>query len=79
MRDDPMGNVIDLNVERWGVGVFNEAGLSVRVSSKGNVAFVIDETMSSPTCSGFEVKLTMEQMMRLGEVLSAAYKGDDDG
>ena len=59
-------NVIRLFDERWVEGVFEESGVKVDVSSKGRVRFSGNAT------------LTMEQMMRLGEVLSIAYKEDDD-
>ena len=62
-----MGNVISLHAERWVEGVFEESGLKVDVSTKGNVRFTGTAT------------LTMEQMARLGETLSVAYREDDDG
>lgn len=62
-----MGNVISLHAERWVEGVFEESGLRVDVSTKGNVRFSGNATLS------------MEQMARLGEALSVAYKEDDDG
>jgi hypothetical protein len=61
-----MSKVVNLHAERWIEGIFEESGLRVDVSTKGNVRFRGNAT------------LTMEQMARLGEALSIAYRKDDD-
>ncbi len=62
-----MGNVVSLHAERWVESVFEESGVKVDVSTKGRVRFTGDGILS------------MEQMARLGEALSVAYKDDDNG
>ena len=71
-----MGEVISLHAERWIVGVFEESGSRVDVSTKGNVVFCVTRS-AGPT--GAVAHLTMEQMARLGEALSVAYKENEDG
>lgn len=73
-----MGNVISLHAERWIEGVFEESGLRVDVSTKGNVRFITNHDPNHPA-QYVGATLTMEQMARLGEALSVAYKEDDDG
>ena len=70
-----MSNVISLHAERWIQGVFEESNLRVDVSTKGNVRFNVKDVDGFPSFA----TLTMEQMARLGEALSVAYKEDDDG
>jgi hypothetical protein len=66
-----MANVVRLFDERWVEDVFHEGNLWVSVSTKGRVRFV--------TGDGRPAILTMEQMMRLGQVLSVAFTDDNDG
>ncbi len=54
--------VIQLNAERW-VCVFDEGGVSVFVSSKGNVRFDTEQ----------KNMLSMKQMMDLAITLSRAF------
>jgi len=82
-----MGEVISLHAERWIVGVFEESGIRVDVSTKGQVRFVQFKHESGfpepPSDGGYAIPvwsiLTMEQMARLGEALSVAYKENEDG
>jgi hypothetical protein len=67
-----MGNVISLHAERW-IEVFDESGVHVDVSTKGRVRFISE--------SGDVAVLSMEQMARLGGVLTVAFtseEGDND-
>lgn len=67
-----MGDVVKLHAERW-AELFMEDGLAVHVSTKGRVRFFTADHEGGATIS-------MEQMMRLGQALAAAYgKEDDDG
>lgn len=73
-----MGDVVSLHVERWINAVFEESGLRVDVSTKGRVRFVTGtDVYPQHACTG--ATLDMEQMARLGEALSTAYKEDEDG
>jgi len=63
-----MAKVVQLHAERWVEGVFDEANLRVDVSTKGRVRFISE--------SGDVSVLSMEQMMRLGQVLSVAFTDD---
>lgn len=65
-----MGQLINLHAERWIEGVFNEEGLRVDVSTKGNVRFI----QSIPDEADAIAVLSMEQIAKLGEALSVAYK-----
>jgi len=74
-----MGQVISLHAERWVEGVFEESGLRIDVSTKGNVRFSIGAGEPGAAANGVESRvLTMEQMARLGEALSVAYREEED-
>ena len=65
------GNVVNLFGERWVNDVFHEGNLWVSISTKGRVRFV--------TGDGNPAILSMEQMMKLGQVISVAFTADDEG
>ena len=65
-----MGTVINLRPESWNTGVFNEAGLRVDVSSRGNVRLAAEAPTSSV--------LTLAQVVRLIEALSAGQSAPNE-
>lgn len=73
-----MGNIISIAVERWS-RIFDESNLSVCVSSHGNVKFVIDASGVVGVHILNAATLSKEQMLRLGQSLTSAFMGDDNG
>lgn len=61
-------NVVALFDERWVEDVFVGGNLWVSISTKGRVRFV--------TGDGKPAVLSMEQMMKLGEVITVAFTSD---
>jgi hypothetical protein len=67
-----MGEVVKMNAERW-AEVFDEAGLTVHVSTQGRVRFFVDDDTGD-----FGATLTMKQLMALTQTLGSVFTTPDD-
>jgi len=65
-----MGKLLKFETERW-IEVFNESGVQVRLSTRGNVDFVVTDADTGE--EAYSNTLKTEQLLRLAQNLTQAF------